>query len=370
MPLPAILLLLGLTVAAAPPTLDERFQAVIEGAAQQGLPAVSASVRWAGHTWTGTSGTASDASGEPLGTDARFRVASITKLVTAAVILQLVDEQQLSMEDSLASLLPEVAETVPNAQAITLAMLLNHQSGVRSYTDIQAFWREAYGERGLDRVWLPEELLAYAVRRRPYFAPGAPGQRHYSNTNYVLLGMIIERTTGEPLAASLRARVLEPLGMDRTSLEGFEPGMHAVQHAFHKADAGDRMVAGRRGWVPTSQRGVYDLAATYSQYNAWAWAWAAGGLSSTTADLGRLLDGLRGESLLSAPSRAFLFAHNSATSADGATFGGSGGWQGITASAFEIDGEVQVIVLANGTGIGVSANDVVRDLARIYQDGR
>jgi len=327
----------GLALADSP---DENFQAVLDGAVRLGIPAVSASVVWDDHTWADAAGVVSAAAGGSLNANSRYRLASITKLFTATVILQLVDERQLSLDDTLAKKLPNPPPgELAYADTITISMLLDHTSGVRSFTDISGFWREAYGNRGLDRIWR-------------------------SNSNYVLLGMIIERTTGQTLAENYRSRIFRPLGLTHTILEGFEPGMHLVQHSFHKAGFAERLVAKRRGWVKAPQKGVYDLGASYQQYNSWGWA--AGGLSSNTADLNLFLDALRGEKLLSRSSREVLLRNNSATVDAGVVFGGSGGWDGISTSAYDLNGEAKFIVLLNGTGFGVSADDLLGQLFQVF----
>lgn len=352
----------GLALADSP---DENFQAVLDGAVRLGIPAVSASVVWDDHTWAGAAGVVSAAAGGSLNANSRYRLASITKLFTATVILQLVDERQLSLDDTLAKKLPNPPPgELAYADTITISMLLDHTSGVRSFTDISGFWREAYGNRGLDRIWRPAELIDFALLEKPYFEPRDPGQRHYSNSNYVLLGMIIERTTGQTLAENYRSRIFRPLGLTHTILEGFEPGMHLVQHSFHKAGFAERLVAKRRGWVKAPQKGVYDLGASYQQYNSWGWA--AGGLSSNTADLNLFLDALRGEKLLSRSSREVLLRNNSATVDAGVVFGGSGGWDGISTSAYDLNGEAKFIVLLNGTGFGVSADDLLGQLFQVF----
>lgn len=360
-------LIAGLAVA---DPIDEKFQAVIDSAVGEGIPAISASVVWADHTWEASAGSASSTSGGPLNPDSRFRLASITKLFTATVILQLVDEHKLSLDDTLAEILPgEKAAEIPHADVVTVAALLDHTSGIRSFTDIDPFWDEAYGNRGLDRIWKPEELVGYALKKNPYFEPGTPGKRHYSNTNYVLLGMIIERITDKPLVENYRSRIFLPLALTDTILEGFEPGMDEVLHSFHRAGFGERLLAKRRGWVKTQQKGVFDLGASYQQYNSWAWA--AGGLSSNTADLNRFLEALRRDSLsatlLSPSSRNLIFQNNSAAVDSGVVFGGSGGWDGISTSAYDVNSEVRVIVLMNGTGFGVSANDLMSQLFEVYK---
>lgn len=346
--------------------LEAGLQAILDESVKAGLPAVSASLVWGDRSWAGVAGETSSSSDEPLNVNSRFRIASITKLFTATVILQLVDEGELDLSDTLAEMLPETpASDVPNADSISLAMMLDHTSGIRDFTDDAAFWREAYDRRGLDRTWDPAELIGYSSRKEPYFKPGKTAQRHYSSTNYILLGSIIERTTGRALAEIYRSRIFEPLGMTDTFLEGFEPGMDKVQHSLLKAGFGQRLLAKRRGWERDARKGVFDLSGSYKLYNSWAWA--AGGLSSSAADLQRFLLGLGSNRLLSPESRELLIRNNSGESSSGTVFGGSGGWDGITASAYEINSEVRIVVLANGTGFERNADDLRNLLFEVFK---
>ena len=336
----------------------DQFQAILDAAVKDGHMAVSAQVSWGDNSWSGVSGEASAKSGEPLIADSVFRIASISKLFTATVILQLVDEEVLQLSDFLADLLPEsLVLNIPHADAVTIEMLLNHSSGIRSFSDIDEFWDEAYGNEGLDRTWEPTELISYALSDEPYFEPGVSGQKQYSNTNYILLGMIIEEATGESLSMAYRHRIYEPLKLTHTMLEGFDSGLDNVQHSFIRAGIRNRIVAIRWGWSGVGDNGLYDVSGNYQLYNSWAWA--AGGIASTSRDLDKFLVAVRDRSLLSESSQSILFGDNSAEGNAGVVFGGSGGWEGITTSAYEINNEIRIILLANTTGLKLDA-DILR----------
>ena len=117
---------------------------------------------------------------------------------------------------------PAVAR-IPHVERITLRQLLTHTSGIYDYQDEtdSPFYQDAFFGPGADwsRVWTPPELLAYAdgARHAPYFAPGQG--MAYANTNYVLLGLLVEAATGRPFQDELRDRILGPLALDRTTLE-------------------------------------------------------------------------------------------------------------------------------------------------------
>ena len=152
--------------------------------------------------WLGTSGVSY---GEvPIAPDMLFAIGSITKNVVAALALSLAEDGILSLEDPLAKWLPAYSEV---DGSITLRQLLNHTSGVFQFFSNPKIWKEM--ERDPARLWTPEQVLSYL--HEPYFAPGK-GFR-YSNTNYVLLGMVLQRAIGSPISAELRRRFWQPLGL-------------------------------------------------------------------------------------------------------------------------------------------------------------
>lgn len=151
-----------------------------------------------GRGWTGSSGFAADGR-TPLAPNAPFVIASVTKTFTAALVLQLVEERRLSLDAEVADLLPGVA--VP-AQ-VTVAQLLRHTSGV---ADLLKPLRPQLNEE-TDYRFAPAEVVASVGK--PWWPPGTDWG--YSNTNYVLLGMVVERVTGQPFAEVLERRLLAPL---------------------------------------------------------------------------------------------------------------------------------------------------------------
>ena len=142
--------------------------------------------------------------------DTHFRIASVTKTMTAAVILQLAQEGKLSLDDPVSKYVPDV----PNGDHITLAQLLEMRSGLYSFTDAPELATSMDDDP--TKVWTPQELLDIAFAQPPNFAPGA--EYEYSNTNYVLLGLIVEQLDGQPLATVFEERLFEPLGMTDTLL--------------------------------------------------------------------------------------------------------------------------------------------------------
>ncbi|WBP90645.1 serine hydrolase domain-containing protein [Kitasatospora cathayae] len=186
--------------------------------------------------WRNATGVADLGTGRPADPDGRFRIGSTTKTFVATTLLQLVGERRLDLDDRLECLLPGV---VPNSTAITVRQLLNHTSGIANYTQDPAF--EFTDQDWLtDRRFQPYSLQALvdiADRYPPAFPPGRDWG--YSNTNFVLIGMIIEKLTGHSWQEEVTRRIIRPLHLTGTSMPGnspFIPGPHA--HGYLKTDAG------------------------------------------------------------------------------------------------------------------------------------
>ncbi|MFF7457158.1 serine hydrolase domain-containing protein [Kitasatospora sp. NPDC008115] len=207
-----------------------------------GMTAALAEIRLAGRTqWRGAAGTADLATGQPARSDGRFRIGSVTKTFVSTVVLQLAGEGRLRLEDPVERHLPGV---VPNGSAITVRQLLNHTSGLFNYTEDPRFLINneaelqdfAYG-RWRYRDYRAEQLAAVSAEHPPYFAPGQGW--HYSNTNYVLAGMIIRKVTGHTWQREVERRIVRPLHLDDTEFPGSETGLggpHA--HAYLDMPAG------------------------------------------------------------------------------------------------------------------------------------
>lgn len=138
----------------------------------------------------------------------RVRIASITKTFTVTVILQLVDEGKLGLDDKLNTWFPEI----PGSNEITVRELCNMTSGLFNYSDDQTF-QKVYSEDP-DKVWSSEELVNLAVAHAPYFPPGTGW--HYSNTNTIILGMIINKITGKEVREEIKDRIADRLNLENT----------------------------------------------------------------------------------------------------------------------------------------------------------
>jgi D-alanyl-D-alanine carboxypeptidase len=262
----------------------------------------------------------------------RFRVGSITKAFVATVVLQLADERKLALDDTVERWLPGV---VPNGERITVRRLLNHTSGLFNYTEDGEFVAAAF--RDPLRVWRPREIVAIATAHNPYFAPGA-GWR-YADTNYYVLGLIVEAATRRPLGSELRDRIFAPLRLRATTFDNAAriAGRHA--HGYFLPPLEDVSVGS-----PSVE-------------------WGAGALVSNADDLARFFRALLGKRLLpphllremeTVEEVPFDWSYGlglmKVPKPCGVAWGHTGASAGYDAAALNSkDGRRQVVVLVNAT---------------------
>lgn len=182
--------------------LEQNLQKVLdEGIKKYDVEGVSAAIIFSeDKKWTGTSGISHDT--VTLKPDMLFAIGSITKNFVATLAIQLAEEGKLSLNDPLSKWLPEYPHV--NSK-ITIRQLLNHSSGIYMFWSNQKIWDDLKADRS--KIWTPEEVLSYI--KEPYFEPGE-GYR-YSNTNYLLMAMIIEKATGSSLSTEFKKRFWKPL---------------------------------------------------------------------------------------------------------------------------------------------------------------
>jgi D-alanyl-D-alanine carboxypeptidase len=252
------------------PELQQQLEDVLNGImADNGIPGAIVYVEIPGEgKWEAALGLADIETDKAMDLVNRFRVGSITKTFTTTVILQLVDEGLISLDDTLASLAIEPA--VPGSVEITVRMLLNHTSGIFDYTADESF-QELSGE-DLLRKWAPEELVAFAAEHELYFPPGEGWQ--YSNTNFILQGIIVEQVTGNSLEEEIASRITGKLGLAETILPT-QPELSG-EHSHGYLYAGDMGEAQEGG-----ENELVDVTDTFDP----SWAWAAGAMVSDLADL-------------------------------------------------------------------------------------
>jgi D-alanyl-D-alanine carboxypeptidase len=194
--------------------------------------------------------------------DDRFQIGSVTKMMVAALVMQLVESGHVSLSDKVDQWLPDL---LPQGSRISVEELLSHRSGLYNYTDSKDFnW---------DPGWTPRELVRLSTIHDSLFAPGSQGS--YSNTNYIVLGMLVEEVTSQPIEAVLEKRIFAPADMQDTSMRRSRLSEPPLARGYD----GNRDVT------------LSDLSS----------GWAAGGVASTAADLDRFLQALFGGRLVSMP---------------------------------------------------------------------
>lgn len=220
-------------------------------------------------------GVADKATKEPMAANLFMRIGSETKTFTVTALLRLVDQGKVGLDDPIS----KYVKGVPSGDRITLRQLAAMKSGIYPYTSDRAFERTMM--RNPHRSFTPEQLLAYSFKHPLVFQPGEKFQ--YSNTNTILLGLVVEKVSRKPLAEFIRREVLEPAGLKQTVFpKGSEiPSPHAHGYTHYTPDG---KLADATGW------------------NA-SWAWAAGAMISTLDDLRTWASTLATGSLLSPATR-------------------------------------------------------------------
>ncbi|MFE2637835.1 serine hydrolase domain-containing protein [Streptomyces scopuliridis] len=202
-------------------------QQQLDAAVRDGVPGALARVTDRDGVWNGSAGVADLTTGRERLPRDTYRIASLTKTFVATVLLQLAAEGRLDLDDTVESRLPGVVRgSGHDGRTVTVRQLLNHTSGVFNYNSDPEFRQKVAGDGFLTHrydTWQPEQLVALAMSHPPYFAPGTGF--HYSNTNYILAGMIVERVTGRPYGTEIERRILRPLKLRATSAPGTDVRM-------------------------------------------------------------------------------------------------------------------------------------------------
>lgn len=254
------------SLAQFPTSLAESLQEQLDNSVGSGLHGVSACVTLAdGSEWHGTAGV--NGVGNPITDTTLFHSASLTKSHVAACAMQLVEEGSLDLD---AAWTTYVTEPLAVDDAITVGQLMTHTAGIADYLEVS-------GSAGLildepTYSWTPEAIFEDAISATPSFSPGTDFQ--YSNSNYVLLGMIIASVEGQPLAQSLRERIWEPIGLNHTYFGGFET------------------LAGSEAGVWWNFGNGFNDYSDIDQTSMLSFAYAAGNLVSTPNDQARFMDAL------------------------------------------------------------------------------
>lgn len=263
-----------------------------------------------------------------------YQIGSVTKQFTSVAVMQEVERGRVRLDDSIGTYLP----TLPAAwRGVTVRQLLNHTSGIPSYTNLGPRWARRWGEE-----MPPDSLVALTANEAMDFAPGA--QYRYNNTGYVLLGMLIEKLTGRSWADDLQERFARPLGLPDTRWCDVRPLIQRRARGYEAADGGFRNAA----------------------FLAMSQPYSAGAMCSTVGDLARWNGLLHGGKVVSAVSYAALTTPEGAAAAGQRrygfglaldTLGGrtmiqhGGGINGfLSENAWFPESHTSVTVLTNATG--------------------
>ncbi len=208
------------------------------------------------------------ASGEPMATDLYMRIGSVTKTFATTAILQLVDQGKVGLDDPIS----KYVAGVPNGDAITIRQLAAMRSGLFSYTDVTNPMLPSQPQR----QWTPQDLLDISFGRLALFAPDA--KFDYSNTNTVLLGLVVEKVSGQSFKEYLEEHILRPEKLEHTLFpaDAALPSPHA--HGYVKTD--DGKIVDSTYWNPSWGYAAGQMVSTLDDLRAWARILATGKLLS------------------------------------------------------------------------------------------
>lgn len=245
--------------------------------------------------WTGTFGTRTWGTDEPMQAGDHFRIGSNTKTMTSTVILQLVQEGKLALDDPISTYIPGV----PGGDQITIANLSEMRSGLYSYSFDTTFNNTL--DQQPQKVWTPQELIDIAFSHPQN---GPPGQEfNYSNTNIVLLGMVIEQLTGMTASEAFQERIFTPLGLKDTSLplDSAIPNPHPQGYSFGSNTSTITTYALPEADQPLALDGRL-LPNNETMANP-SWGWTAGGAISTVDNMRTYVEALVDGGLLDAATQ-------------------------------------------------------------------
>lgn len=368
----AILLILTLSICAQPSQSalvkdDQVLKDAMVSGMTLGIPGMSVAIGYKNELiWTGTEGYSDILKKTPVKTDDKFGIGSITKTFVARVILQLAEEGKIDLHKTTADYVDlEIVSRVPNADKASILQLINHQSGVPTWEFDPDWIRDGRGDRmKLGHVWGKTETLKYITddRAKADFEPGE--QYAYSNTNYTLLGLIIEEVTGNDLMTEIRNRIFKPLELNQIFLESFEKIEGGTVSHYHYATPAFKKNAGVHPKFKEIR--PYLVESTPANLSP---EWAAGGMVASASELVRWAQAIKNGELLgeemqkevfkyyppksiSNPNREYLQGVSSTLNYyDGEkAFGHSGGTLGFTAMMFWLEESDLTIVLLTNVG--------------------
>lgn len=289
-------------------------QGVLDDAMENGtFPGAIARVITPDGVWQGTVGTAGPDDDVAPTADDITRIGSITKTMTGTVLLQLVGEGKVSLDDVLSDYIPGI----PNGDVATLRQLADMTSGIPSYSLNEEWQAEYFSDP--ETQFTPQQLVDFTVAMPVSFAPGEGWE--YSNSNYILLGLIIEQVTGQPIAQVFRDRLFDPLGMTDTAYADPDGSVLPSPHLSGITEQGqpEGTTADATYWSPTVGSMAGQVSSTLNDLEKWGQA-----LFTGEGILTPEMQQLRRDSILTSPPP------NNATSGYGIALGNRDGWWGHT----------------------------------------
>jgi len=243
-------------------------QRALERVVDGGAPGVAAVIQGPNGRETFAAGSADVRRGVPIAPRDRFRVGSVAKSFTSTLVLKLVAQGKVGLEDPVEKWLPGA---VPNGDRITIRELLNMSSGLANYCAVPPDSTLCIPPPSeMARRWTPQQLVKIGVSAPPNFAPGKGWS--YTNTGYVLLGMLVEKVTGESLEAEYESEIFQPLGLHDTELPSGTAIPDPNSHGYD---------------VLTASTWPGDVTATSPSI-----AWSAGGIVSSPGDMATFMRAL------------------------------------------------------------------------------
>lgn len=306
------------------------YQSLIDGITADGVVGITMSVyRPQTGMWVGASGKSDLHNQVEMKPCNISRVGSTVKMFTATTVLKLAEEGKLNLDDKISSYLQgDVIDKIENADEATIRQLLQHSSGIYNY--IQNLKFQTASTNDLIREWKPEDLLQFAYNKNSYFSPYEDVR--YSNTGYIMLGLLIEAIEGKPFYEVFEEKIFTPLGLTMTQFAATDPVPDGIA----------------RGYIDLYSN-LQVIESTY--FSGWDYYTADGGLISNPYDLSVFFRALMDGQILTEQSLNEMLTWKSPNEPDADFFPISYGL-GI----FKIETPQGIAYMHSGDAIGYYAN--------------
>jgi D-alanyl-D-alanine carboxypeptidase len=343
-------------------------QSIVEQAIQDGAVGVQVTVRKGDKHWSVVAGYSNLKDGIQLTQSTPMRTASITKIFTYAIIHKLIASNKLALTDTLSELLDkETLSGLPATDEITIEQLLEHTSGLYNASEDNSGLYTAMWSQDNSKQWSPLDVLEFARKRGLLYKPGE--DYNYSNTNYILLGLIAEKLTGQPLATLYQNWIFTPFEMNNTFMEG-EPTSRKIAHSYD-IPARRRNSLGWKVGLFNEQQSILredGLVAVSENREASfnAWPYAAGAIASTSDDLDSLfqLGFYKNDVTLMKGQQSFIDQ-----SSEMEQYGWTGGSWGISSVIWTHSKlDITIIALVNNSSDVFDSMIMLRKLAALLRE--